>query len=256
MYAPHSRRDVLKAAGTAGVLALAGCTSSAESDGTPTGHDDHGTDAHHDEGTSSPTHHDHEGHSHGEIEGPNPSAEVRMITTDAGTHFDPHVVWVEAGGTVTWVNESGSHSATAYAPANDRPQRIPDGAEAFDSGTLTEEGATFEVTFDTPGVYDYYCIPHEGAGMIGSVIVGEPDAHGQPGLAEPQESLPEGAREKIHSLNEQVNEALGHTHDESTATEDGHDDGSHHENGTATGDGHDDGGHHDGTATGTEHHDG
>ncbi|PSP69167.1 halocyanin, partial [Halobacteriales archaeon QH_9_66_26] len=26
-------------------------------------------------------------------------------------------------------------------------------------------GETFEVTFDVPGTYDYFCIPHERAGM-------------------------------------------------------------------------------------------
>jgi hypothetical protein len=153
---------------------------------------------------------------------------------------------------VTWTNESGSHSATAYAPANDRPRRVPEAAEAFDSGTLTEEGATFEHTFEEPGVYDYYCTPHESTGMIGSVIVGEPEAHGQPGLAEAQDEIPEGAREKIHSLNEKVNEALGHAHDDSTATESSHhEDGGHHEEGTETGH-HEDGGHDEGTET--EHH--
>ncbi|WP_370042661.1 plastocyanin/azurin family copper-binding protein [Sinorhizobium fredii] len=29
------------------------------------------------------------------------------------------------------------------------------------------------------GVYDYYCVPHEQAGMVGRIIVGEPEAHGR-----------------------------------------------------------------------------
>ncbi|MFB6085009.1 MAG: halocyanin domain-containing protein [Halorientalis sp.] len=145
-----------------------------------------------------------------------------MVTNDSGYHFEPHVAWVKPGGTVTWKLESGSHTTTAYHPKNDRPLRIPDGAASWDSGLLSEQGATFEHTFETEGVYDYYCAPHEAMGMLGSVIVGKPEAHGQPGLAAPQPSLPKTAQAKIKELNEMVNEALGHTHE----TEQTHDD--HH----------------------------
>ena len=136
-----------------------------------------------------------------------------MLSDDTGHHFEPHVVWVETGGTVTWTNESGSHTTTAYHPEFDKPSRIPDDAEPWDSGMFSEEGKTFDRTFDIEGVYDYFCIPHEYRGMVGSVIVGEPDAEDQPGLADPQENLPEEAREVIAELNEQVTEALNHTHD-------------------------------------------
>lgn len=176
------------------------------------GHDQ--DDGHHDEETDTHvTEDDHDDHSHGgEVGDPVDHAEVRMITTEKGDHFDPHVVRLEPGGTVTFHNESGAHSATAYHPENGKPQRVPDGTDAWDTGTLAEAGASVDVTFDTEGVYDYYCIPHESVGMIGSVIVGEPDPHDQPGLAEPSSDLPEGARSKISALNERVNEALGHTH--------------------------------------------
>jgi hypothetical protein len=30
---------------------------------------------------------------------------------------------------------------------------------------------TFSFTFEEPGTYDYFCIPHESMGMIGSVTV-------------------------------------------------------------------------------------
>lgn len=216
------RRRFLGLAGGSAAVALAGCLSGAggqspteedhaddHTDVPTDDHADHGDDDHHDGGT--PTHHDDE-HTHGEITGPHGSGSVRMISTSTGEHFDPHVVWVEAGGTVTWTNESGAHSVAAYAPDNDKPRRIPEGAASFDSGLLTEAGAEFSVTFEEPGVYDYYCAPHETIGMIGSVIVGEPDPHDQPGLAEPQAGMADPVAEKLHRLNEMVNEALGHTH--------------------------------------------
>ncbi|WP_263792166.1 cupredoxin domain-containing protein [Salinibacter sp.] len=48
-------------------------------------------------------------------------------------------------------------------------QRLPDGATPFHSGDLEPE-ATFEYTFETPGRYRYFCVPHEAA-MRGVVIV-------------------------------------------------------------------------------------
>ena len=137
------------------------------------------------------------------------SARVAMTATSDGSQvFDPDLVWLEPGGTITWFIESGTHSATAYAPANDKPNRIPEGAEAWDSGILTEQGAEFSHTFDAEGVYDYYCLPHEALGMVGTVVVGEPSAANQPGLAPPQSSLPGGAAAEIERLNAAVSGQL------------------------------------------------
>lgn len=224
-------RRTLVAATASATLGLAGCiggSAPAADDETDAGGGTHTDGGHHEETEhhdetdhheeTESGHHEEEtshddSHGHGGVpEGPSPTATVEMVTKDGGYHFSPHVVWVEAGGTVTFENVAGSHATAAYAPANDRPNRIPSDAEAWDSGILSAEGATFEVTLDTPGVYDYYCEPHEGLGMLGSIIVGEPDAHGQPGLAEPQDSFSDTVSEKLHSLNETVNEALGHTH--------------------------------------------
>ncbi|WP_229774157.1 plastocyanin/azurin family copper-binding protein [Halocalculus aciditolerans] len=131
--------------------------------------------------------------------------EVEM-TSSGGQIFDPHVVWIQQGGTVTFNNTVGSHTTTSYSADNDKPQRIPDDADGWDSGTLTS--GTFDHTFDVEGVYDYYCIPHESMGMLGSVIVGNPDPDGQPALADPQDSLPGGAATELRALNKTVEEAL------------------------------------------------
>jgi len=48
--------------------------------------------------------------------------------------------------------------------------------------------------------------------MIGSIIVGEPEAHGQPALEEPPQDMPDSVREKITELNRMCNSALGHEH--------------------------------------------
>lgn len=196
-----ARRRFLTAAGSSAFIAgSAGCLRLAD-DGSEDGSQD-------DEAANTPDHSHEEG-----TDGPVSHADVAMLTAEDGHHFEPRVVWIETGGTVTWTNESGSHTTTAYHPEFDQPLRIPDGAEPWDSGMFSEEGKTFERTFEVEGIYDYFCIPHEHRGMIGSIIVGNPDPHDQPGLANPQEDLPDEAREVLATLNDQVNETLGHTHD-------------------------------------------
>lgn len=219
----QSRRRFL--AGTTGLaisLGIAGCLTDPRA-GTggesPTPHDDDechdgadcGEQGGHEDGHDEPTDDGHD-HDEGTPEEPSPAATVTMRTEGHEQHFAPHVTWVEVGGTVTWENESGQHNAVAYHPDNhDKPRRMPEAAEAWETALLDDEGATASHTFETAGVYDYYCAPHESAGMVGTVIVGEPDAHEQPGLEAPQQDLPDGARAELAELNEKVDEALGHT---------------------------------------------
>lgn len=101
--------------------------------------------------------------------------------------FVPDVIEITVGETVVWRNTgSRNHTVTAYENA------IPDDAEYFasggyeseeaardgwsskleDSGTMRPEDE-YRHTFDVPGKYSYFCIPHEPAGMIGSVVVTE-----------------------------------------------------------------------------------
>lgn len=115
--------------------------------------------------------------------------------------FEPRLVYVEVGETVRWKLEHGAHTTTAYHPANDKPLRIPNNAEPWDSGLLRRSGTTFEQTFGTEGIYDYCCAAHEAMGMVGRVVVGDPDFDRQPGLAAPQECLPPEAQWAIRQLN-------------------------------------------------------
>lgn len=211
----RTRRRFVVGAGIATTVGLAGCAGSPSAESDDRSHDENSP------GSDNTTHAD----SHdASLDAPSESATVSMVTNDNGTHFEPHVVWVSQGGTVTWELTSGSHTATAYAAENDAPQRIPDSAQPWDSATLSEESETFEHTFDTTGIYDYYCAPHEGAGMIGSVIVGEPDTRGQPGLQAPQDDLPGEASQKIESLNQTVTEALGGSDESSDGKQPDHND--------------------------------
>jgi len=75
--------------------------------------------------------------------------------------FSPALLIVRTGATVTWTNDDAvDHTATS-----------DDGV--WDSG-LFGSGGTFSFTFDQPGTYPYYCIPHGGPGgqgMSGTIIV-------------------------------------------------------------------------------------
>ncbi len=96
---------------------------------------------------------------------------VKMVSTTDGRHFfDPAELIIKVGDTVRWVNEceegvSCTHSAQAY------PDKIPAGAEAFESGLLTEQGQQYEYTFTVPGEYEYFSFPYEALGMKGKIIV-------------------------------------------------------------------------------------
>ena len=96
--------------------------------------------------------------------------------------FDPSTYTVSVGDTVTWWNEgSQAHTVTA------RQGGLPAGARYWSSGgagseeqardrleqSLLTEGETYEVTFDEPGTYRYFCIPHESQGMKGTIVVEE-----------------------------------------------------------------------------------
>src|SRR3712207_5050758 len=74
--------------------------------------------------------------------------------------FAPANITVEPGTTVTWVQSGDNpHTTTSY-----------DGL--WNSGMIEGgSGGTFSFTFEEPGTYDYFCIPHEDLGMVGSVTV-------------------------------------------------------------------------------------
>jgi len=111
-------------------------------------------------------------------------AEMTARGTGAGTiiavemndnlRFAPTEITIKAGDTVEWRNTgSVRHTVTAdpgRAPGS-KNMALSAGAETFDSGWV-KGGQVFRYTFREPGVYRYVCIPHEGARMLGTVIVG------------------------------------------------------------------------------------
>jgi plastocyanin len=94
--------------------------------------------------------------------------------------FEPETVRISTSDTIQWRNTgSVEHTVTA------REKELPKGAAYFASGGFESERVAqsnldggllapderYEHTFETPGTYAYYCIPHEGTGMTGTVHV-------------------------------------------------------------------------------------
>jgi plastocyanin len=106
------------------------------------------------------------------------TVEIHMVGDAHGgaVRFAPRGLRVEPVATVVWRNADpgNAHTSTAFHPGNmDHPLRIPADAKPWNSDYLLP-GETFSVTFTVPGVYDYFCIPHEMAGMVGRIVVASP----------------------------------------------------------------------------------
>jgi len=174
-----TRRDALRASGLA-LAALTGCSMSGS---TP---------------TATP-------------EPPDPDVTVALSCGPDRETYDvsPAVVQVPVGGAVGWTSTSVCRqSVAAYHPDNDASRRVPEGAAAWVSPQLRgDREGVFVHTFGTPGVHDYFGL-HDEFGQVGSVVVGDPDPAGQPGLSPPDDSIPEQARQRLQALNEQVRDLL------------------------------------------------
>jgi plastocyanin len=118
--------------------------------------------------------------------------EMRGSARGEKVWFAPQGLRVDPGTTVRFVNHDpgNSHTSTAYDPAMfDRQRRIPMGATPWNSDFLLPD-QSFDVTLTLPGVYDFYCQPHEHAGMVGRIVVGLPGLPGWQGAAPDSDDLP------------------------------------------------------------------
>ena len=87
---------------------------------------------------------------------------VEMLNKDADGNrmvYSQEIVEIAAGSTVKWVPTDKGHNVEIIASPNDLKLKSKNGKEV-------------SVTFETPGIYYYWCTPHKGMGMIGLVVVG------------------------------------------------------------------------------------
>jgi pseudoazurin len=90
------------------------------------------------------------------------AAETHFVTAE-GLKFNPLVVKINSGDSVSWRNMSTHNSESIDG-------LIPEGAEKWNSPM----SANYKHTFTEEGIYIYKCTPHIGSGMGGVIIVGNP----------------------------------------------------------------------------------
>jgi plastocyanin len=189
----RTRRRVLAGAGSLFVAGLAGC-SSTDSGSSGNGDGNGNSDAN-------------GGDENGDAEGGRTEDAAEIFVES--NNFNEQVVEIEPGGVVRWEHVGGTHTVTFYHEENDRQNRVPEGAEAVDMD-MTNATDFFEHTLEIPGVYDYYCRPHEDSHqMIGTIVVGGNDDPDQPGLQEPSEDVAPFTAQEIEDLNAEARELLG-----------------------------------------------
>ena len=87
---------------------------------------------------------------------------IEMLNKDSNGNkmvYSQEVVNIDVGDTVTWLPTSKGHNVEVIASPNGMKLKSKNGKEV-------------KITFDSPGIYYYWCTPHKGMGMIGLVVVG------------------------------------------------------------------------------------
>jgi len=91
---------------------------------------------------------------------------VSVGAGDSGLAFDPTLLWVDPGTTITfeWTGNGGAHNVQTV-----------EGPASLDSGDpVGEEGATYEyeTSEEDVGITHYHCVPHTAVGMHAGLAVG------------------------------------------------------------------------------------
>jgi plastocyanin len=137
-----------------------------------------------------------------------PAGATLHIVNQSGLSFVPDDLTVEEGDTVRWVWDAGSHTVTSGAGAAD-----PNAGSLFDA-PLTSVNTTFQYVFNTAGTYPYFCRPHEGFGMKGTITVDVPSSVRAPvaTIAALRQNRPnpfEGLTEITYTLSQGAHVRLG-----------------------------------------------
>lgn len=91
------------------------------------------------------------------------TVEVGVQANGGAFGFGPPAIHVDNGATVQWewTGNGGGHNV------------VSDSEGPLDSGSATSSaGVNYEHTFEEDGIYPYVCVPHEGLGMKGAIVVG------------------------------------------------------------------------------------
>lgn len=99
---------------------------------------------------------------------------VKMGADNGMLAFQPAKVTIKPGDTVKWVNNKVPPHNVVFDSAKN-PAKSADLAKSLSHKALVmKPGDEVSVTFAAdaaPGEYTYYCEPHRGAGMVGTIVV-------------------------------------------------------------------------------------
>jgi len=89
------------------------------------------------------------------------TVEVKMGTDSGLLAFEPSTLTINSGDTVDFVNHKlGPHNVV-----------VEGHSELSHTDLAFTPGESWTQTFSEPGTYSYYCEPHRGAGMVGTITV-------------------------------------------------------------------------------------
>lgn len=99
------------------------------------------------------------------------AAEVLLGDEDGGLAFVPKTLTVASGEKIVFKNNKAFPHNVIFDE-----DEIPAGVDASkismsDEDLLNGPGDTYSVTLNEKGTYNYYCSPHQGAGMVGTITV-------------------------------------------------------------------------------------
>ena len=83
----------------------------------------------------------------------------------ANNEFRPAILTVRSGSTVRFTWEAGAANHNVL-PWGGNPTSLP---ESPGAPTLLDDPQTFDVTFTTAGIYNYYCSAHGSVGGTGTL---------------------------------------------------------------------------------------
>src|SRR5262245_55070009 len=89
---------------------------------------------------------------------------VNVVSDPAGgrMYFEPKMLVVKPGDTVTWINlGEEEHNVITF------PDGYPEGTDAFQSPLFEHAGEQWSHVFTKEGTYEYHCLPHLPMGMHG-----------------------------------------------------------------------------------------
>ncbi len=103
----------------------------------------------------------------GNGQGSDAAENVEFKIPDGKTEFSPKVQQIKIGSQVTWINEDKrTHFLTAADPNRKEPAKVVDDLLIHH---LLPPGETFQMKFDKPNTYEFFCAIHME--MRGTVTV-------------------------------------------------------------------------------------